>query len=138
MSTRSRIGYTNNDGSIVSAYCHYDGYPQHNGKILLESYKTLGKVKELVNGGDMSVLRSRCDKPEGHTFEKPHTGATVYYGRDRGEKNVEARISNSKDDFVLLAEGSWGEYAYLFENGKWIFCSVGDGKFDELSVETCK
>lgn len=138
MATRSRIGYTNNDGSIVSAYCHYDGYPQHNGKILLESYQTLDKVKELVNNGDMSCLRSRCDKPEGHTWEKPHADVTLYYGRERGEKNVEARISKSKDELVQLANGSWGEYVYLFENGKWTFSPVGDVSFNELSAESCK
>ena len=34
MATRSRIGIELNDGSILSAYHHWDGYPQWLGRIL--------------------------------------------------------------------------------------------------------
>ena len=124
MATRSRIGYVNENGSITSAYCHYDGYPQHNGKILKEHYTTLDKVKQLVDGGDMTCLGATCDKPEGHTWENPVENVTVYYGRDRGEKNVDAKVSPTKETFVELAKGSWGEYVYIFENGKWSYSEV--------------
>jgi hypothetical protein len=134
MATRSRIGYVNENGQIVSAYCHYDGYPKHNGKILKKHYTTLDKVKQLVNRGDMSCLGDVCEKPEGHSFATPSPRVTVYYGRDRGEKNVNAKISATKKDLVKLAEGSWGEYVYLFENGKWAYCDVSDGNFSKLGA----
>ena len=34
MSTRSRIGILREDGSILSAYHHYDGYPEWLGVTL--------------------------------------------------------------------------------------------------------
>ena len=54
MATRSRIGLQLSDDSIVSVYCHYDGYPAHNGRILCTHYDTIEKVRELIDGGDMS------------------------------------------------------------------------------------
>ena len=38
MATRSNIGIVNEDDSITAIYCHWDGYPEHNGKILLNHY----------------------------------------------------------------------------------------------------
>ncbi len=35
MATRSNIGIVNEDGSITGIYCHYDGYPEYVGKMLL-------------------------------------------------------------------------------------------------------
>ena len=57
MGTRSRIGLTIGD-QILSVYCHYDGYIEHNGKILVESYSNKELLEDLINGGDMSSLRS--------------------------------------------------------------------------------
>ena len=56
MGTRSRIGLALGPDQIVSVYCHYDGYIQHNGRQLVEHYSTLSSVHELINGGDMSQL----------------------------------------------------------------------------------
>ena len=36
MATRSLIGLENQDGSINYVYCHYDGYPEYQLKMLLE------------------------------------------------------------------------------------------------------
>ena len=54
MGTRSRIGIELSDSSILSVYCHYDGYPSFNGKVLREFYDTKEKASQLINGGDMS------------------------------------------------------------------------------------
>lgn len=32
MSTRSQIAMLSGDDSIKSVYCHWDGYPAHNGR----------------------------------------------------------------------------------------------------------
>ena len=37
MGTRSRIGVMHGD-KVKSIYCHWDGYLEHNGRILAESY----------------------------------------------------------------------------------------------------
>ena len=54
MGTRSRIGIQLQDNSVLSVYCHYDGYPEFNGRVLRDNYDTVEKVKELIDGGDMS------------------------------------------------------------------------------------
>ena len=53
MGTRSRIGIQLKDNSVLSVYCHYDGYPEFNGRVLRDNYNTIDKVKELIDGGDM-------------------------------------------------------------------------------------
>ena len=53
MGTRSRIGIQLKDDSILSVYCHWDGYPSFNGKVLREFYDTKEKVNQLINGGNM-------------------------------------------------------------------------------------
>ena len=54
MATRSRIGYVSKDDSIVSVYHHWDGYPEWLGNILNKHYNEDEKVRELIDGGDMS------------------------------------------------------------------------------------
>ena len=54
MATRSTIGVLNTDGSVTAVYCHWDGYPEHNGKILIENYTTEEKVRELISFGSIS------------------------------------------------------------------------------------
>jgi hypothetical protein len=46
MGTRSRIGIQLADESILSVYCHWDGYPEFNGVKLVENFNTKEKVKE--------------------------------------------------------------------------------------------
>ena len=63
MATRSRIGIQiGND--ILSAYHHWDGYPNWLGRILKTHYNTKEKVAELIDGGDMSVAWGDDNKPE--------------------------------------------------------------------------
>jgi len=54
MGTRSLIGKQLNDGSILGVYCHYDGYPEFNGRVLRDNFDTADKVAALIDGGDMS------------------------------------------------------------------------------------
>ena len=62
MATRSRIGIQiGND--ILSAYHHWDGYPNWLGRILKTHYNTKEKVAELIDGGDMSIALGDDKKP---------------------------------------------------------------------------
>lgn len=64
MATRSNIGIRESDGTIRAVYCHYDGYPSNNGRILLDHYTNEVIVRELVAGGNMSSLHptpSECE-----------------------------------------------------------------------------
>ena len=135
MSTRSIIAKQNEDGTIDNVYCHWDGYPSHNGSILRDYYNTPEKIDELLSHGSMSSLAERCDKPKGHSFDNSVEGYTVYYGRDRGMRKTLKRTVNSEKE--LLDRDCWQEFVYLFKNGKWYY-SDHDSKFKVLTKKACQ
>ena len=115
MATRSTITAKLSNGIWKSVYCHWDGYPSHNGKILHERYNTQERVDALLEHGDMSVLGAHCDKPEGHSFNDPVDDATIYYGRDRGEEGVEGKTGATFEEAFRGAE----EFNYVWDGSRW-------------------
>lgn len=113
MSTRSRIGIQV-DGGIVSAYHHWDGYPQWLGVTLNKYYNTEAKVKELIDGGDMSSCYSENGWDDEKRDEQP-----CYYS-ERGE-DCPPKLAESITEYLEQADNCCGEYAYLFCGGEW-FC----------------
>jgi hypothetical protein len=133
MATRSRIGIELPDHTVVSVYCHWDGYVGHNGKILVQHYQERKDVQELIDGGSMSSLRTRetwgggpilkdengeyLRDSEGYIMSEGDRDPQPLYHTERGEEiNVE---HTSFDEFV---SGNLGgeEYAYLFDlNDNW-------------------
>ena len=98
MATRSCIGIKHGD-VIKSVYCHWDGYLDHNGRILLEHYDS-SKANHLVALGDLSSLRPDVFVAEGveHSFDAPAEEITVFYGRDRGETGIEFKTFFNEDE----------------------------------------
>ncbi len=109
MATHSRIGLELPDGSVLSAYHHWDGYPEWLGRILTTHYNSKELAAELIDGGDMGSAWTNA----GWNNETRQQGA-LYYS-ERGE-DCPPRLDANKYDY--LAEGE--EYAYLFTNGEWI------------------
>lgn len=121
------------DHTVVSVYCHWDGYVEHNGKILVEHYQNREDVQELIDGGSMSTLRTRgtwthdtvlldengeyIHDAAGYLMYKNDREPQPLYHSERGEE-VEV-LHTSFDEFV---SGNLGgeEYAYLFDlNDNW-------------------
>ena len=100
MATRSRIGLELSDGSILSAYHHWDGYPEWLGKTLEQHYNTYESVSELIDGGDMSV----CLTDEGEPSPQ-------YYSQ-RGE-DCPPRVDNNLGAYANKERGE--EYHYVFK-----------------------
>lgn len=139
MATRSRIGIVNEDGTVSSIYCHWDGYPGGNGKILLLHYSDRNKVQSLIDLGSISSLREnvlpydpykevenervksildRFNPTENHSFENPQPGVTVAYHRDRGEDYDEPRVNSSLEEYFASDNE---EYGYVFTlDGEWL------------------
>jgi hypothetical protein len=112
MATRSRIAIENQDGSVTSVYCHWDGYIKSNGVILNENYNTKDKVEELIALGDLSSLDITIDR-------------TVSYHRDQGDDLIQIPFSNVED---LFEDGfrSGVEYIYCFtKDGFWLVNELG-------------
>jgi hypothetical protein len=123
MATRSAIGVMHGD-VCKAVYCHWDGYIDHNGRILLEHYSDSAKANQLVALGDISSLRNEIVIPEGveHSFDAPAKEITVFYGRDRGETGIEFKSFFNDQE---LFEGVDAEYFYVMNNGVW-YVSQGD------------
>ena len=80
------------NGKYMQIYCHHDGYHSGNGKLLLTHFKTTAKVRKLVGLGNMSSLAPKVSTTKEHSFDRRVHDVCVFYGRDRGEKDVSASI----------------------------------------------
>ncbi len=110
MATRSRIAIENQDGTVTSIYCHFDGYLEGVGKKLFNHYDR-EKTEKLMELGDISVLgESTLD--------------TIAYCRDRGEDLHSTHYLKVED---LFENGfrSGEEYVYcLTKDGVWLIYTL--------------
>ena len=122
MATRSNIAYKTAEGKIRSVYCHWDGYPEHNGKILMDHYTDQAKIEALVALGSISSLG--IELGEKQDFDDRSTQKddwTLAYHRDRGEELV---VSEYEDIPSWVADME--EYAYLWNGQEWIVNDHGE------------
>ena len=122
MATRSRIGIELKDGSILSAYHHWDGYPQWLGRILNTHYNSREQAADLIDGGDMSSCWTNerwggVNEYGGQTYFEPEE-STEYgpqYYSQRGE-DCPPRLDNNMEEFFSDNE----EYGYVYTNAGWV------------------
>jgi len=112
MGTRSRIGIQLSDNSIMSVYCHWDGYPAFNGRVLRDHYTTVEQVRELIDGGNISALHTNAGW-KNETL--PKTGPLYYTMRGESIEENEPRLDKDMEEFFSNGE----EYSYIFRNGNW-------------------
>jgi hypothetical protein len=120
VSTRSNIARENEDGSYDLIYCHWDGYPSNNGRILHEYYQDPAKIDELLKLGDLSNLGPQIGTK--HDFEDRPDGECTAYGRDRGERNTESK-HYTKKQLIAMLKKSWTEWLYVYsvKDKKWYY-----------------
>lgn len=117
MATTSTIAVQHSNGTVSQIYCHWDGYPAHNGRLLVEYYSTLEAAELLVSLGDLSVLGNRIHPIGEHSFEASEDGTCVYYGRDRCESGVEPSEYSDYETYRITHRAE--EYDYIFVEGNW-------------------
>ena len=110
MGTRSRIGIQLANESILSVYCHYDGYPEFNGVKLIENFNSYDKASELIDGGNMGCLWTNA----GWKNEVLPTTGALYFS-SRGE-DISPRLDSNLKEYLSKGE----EYAYIFKDGEWV------------------
>ena len=111
MSTHAIVAIS--DGiNIRAIYVHFDGYPSHTGKILMEGFNSIEKIHKLIDLGDLSSIESSNE-------------SCVAYGRDRGEKDVFSKSFASVSDLIAYGKSYYAAYIYLFEDNRWVVNKMG-------------
>ena len=129
MATRARIGLKLEDGSIISAYHHWDGYPEWLGVTLKEHYNKREDIAKLIDGGNMSSCYSDNEydyKKQEFVKQDPKPN---YYGGD----SERPRLSRNFTQFAFDSK-SGEEYLYLFVDNEWNGFSL-DHKYSEEDWE---
>jgi hypothetical protein len=130
MGTRSTIALEFADGSVGQVYCHWDGYLDHNGRILNDHYSDPIKLRNLIDLGDLSSLGPEIgDKhefdcpykygtPEAKAWHEQNHKVCTFYGRDRGETDTQVRMFKDYMDYHKNADSQ--EYNYILRrDGIW-------------------
>ena len=104
MATTSSIALQDND-KVYQIYCHFDGYPEHNGEILKQFYDTKRKVKNLIKKGDMFSLDKKLSKCDTY---------------DKKEKEPHPAIETTIFDFYTnYHDYEIRNYNYIFVDNHW-------------------
>ena len=108
MGTRSRIVLDRSENfkacNLMSMYCHYDGYMEYTGKMLLDKYNDEIKVEYLIThvGGYASCLKETKEQTK---EESVHNAPIKYF--------------DSEEQLMEYCDDSDLEFIYLFKNGVW-------------------
>ncbi len=100
MSTRATIAAQQDDGRYAAIYLHFDGYPDHAGRVLKEHYTTIEAACTLVAGGD---IRSIANDGTPERFTDGNRPA----------------LMPTRAALHEFARNCGTEWVYLFENNFW-------------------
>jgi hypothetical protein len=96
-----------------SVYCHYDGYLDYTGRILLEQYDST-KANMLIARGDNSGVKETLEE------------MNFYEDREAESEEVNEflastpwTVAHSFEEFLEQVEGCCGEYYYVMKDGVW-------------------
>ena len=119
MGTRSRVAVMHGD-VCKSVYCHYDGYLDYTGRILLSHYDSTA-ANLLVARGDNSGVKETIEE--------------MNFYEDRTEEDEDVQefinstpwsVAHSFEEFLEQVQGCCGEYYYVMRDGVWYAGCVYD------------
>ncbi len=103
MGTRSRVAVMHGD-VCKSVYCHYDGYLDYTGRILLAHYDSTA-ANQLIARGDNSGVKETLED--------------MNFYSDRGEEDVSWQVAHTFDELLEQVNNCHGEYYYVMKDGVW-------------------
>ncbi len=119
MGTRSRVAVMHGD-VCKSVYCHYDGYLDYTGRILLSHYDSTA-ANALIARGDNSGVKETLEE------------MNFYEDREAEGEDVEEfvnstpwAVAHSFEEFLDQVQGCYGEYYYVMRDGVWYAGCVYD------------
>ena len=125
MSTRSRIGILNKNGTVESVYCHQDGYPEYTGYFLQNFYTSEKLVRNLINQGDISNIASCYNwHQEKQVDENNREILSLKTYQQRGDTLTKEL---HKDIFSFVFFDSCDEFKYLYyPTCEWVAYKTSD------------
>ena len=103
MGTRSRVAVMH--GTVCkSVYCHYDGYLDYTGRILLSHYDSTA-ANALIARGDNSGVKETLEE--------------MNFYSDRDETDVSWQVAHTFEEFLEQVQGNGCEYYYIMRDGVW-------------------
>lgn len=123
MSTRATICFLDEKNKLLTtAFCHFDGYIQHTGKILKDNYSTPEKAFELVDNGAMNSIKENIND----IVFKSSLDAFAW-SREYG-KNYVYLIEN--EEFKLITNNKenlpFQDIIYVFYKNEWLYFNTSD------------
>ena len=112
MGTRSRVAVMHGD-VCKSVYCHYDGYLDYAGRILLSHYDSTA-ANMLIARGDNSGIKETLEEMNFYEDREAQ-------GEDVNEflQSTPWSVAHSFEEFLEQVEGCGGEYYYVMRDGVW-------------------
>jgi hypothetical protein len=100
MSTRATIAVRRPSGDYLAVYLHYDGYPEHAGRLLAAHYQTSEEVETLIAGGDIRSLDAEIGEA------------------DRFSNGPAASVLPTHDSLVDFAKNCGAAFLYVFDDDR--------------------
>jgi len=120
MATRSTIT-VNINNVYRSIYCHWDGYPEYLGVMLVKYYESQYRAEQLVNMGSFSTIdQSLVGIPGGFNrySKRKIEGYSENHARDMESPWAECAPWEGKT-FADNMKNAAQEFNYLWEDGDW-------------------
>jgi hypothetical protein len=134
MATRSFITIKHKDNTYSGVYCHWDGSVEHNGKILKKDYQARSKVVDLIDGGDISALKTNTTwestfKLDAFTNTREEQPLYYYERGDADEDSVYPKNFKTHQQMYKYAKNCGCEFIYTFDDVEldqpfWSYCGV--------------
>ena len=104
MATRSNIGIRTENGTIIAAYCHCDGYLAYNGQMLFEHYVDVDEIVDLVALGSFTSLKETAEET-----------AIDKYNADALTQFEPEEIEDTPEGIKAFFNDSDREYLYVYD-----------------------
>jgi hypothetical protein len=136
MGTPATISIFNEDNTVKTVSCNYDGYLSQVGQKLFKHYSNPDKLRSLLAMGNISSLEKEVDIPEGaeHSFDKRNPDVTTFYAGDRGESRMSAKTFETTQAFLRRSNLVGHDYIYKEKNDTWYLLNETTSKLEKLST----
>ena len=134
MGTRSTIALEFADGTVQQVYCHWDGYLEHNGAMLVQHYMDPFKVKQLLALGGFSSLEASVADTKKTAYTQ--RGEEISINKYATVTEYFAECQQEEYDYILRPVGGvavW--FVRYYDTNGWITLAEA---FQKQTQEECE